>query len=289
MPISRISEPALSALDAAPILTIHSVFDTAVNLRVGARLITCTSRRLAAPHGIELTVGDLRRLRDYGRRCSAATLYWNTCRPQIADMTGELAVRSAPNRVVFNPLLPVVGPSGWESGVASLLRHLTHRRLVTGLGADWPALVTEKHLFDAVASLAGGRIDDTVLYWLGRGPGLTPSGDDILIGALAALWSTGVLAGESMAMLRQPLECAARTRTNDISAEYLHYACRGMAAGPLHDLLGTVHGSRPSAVGDVVDQLASYGHTSGADAALGVITALRYVRSIPGQSSRHRV
>ncbi|HEU4361730.1 MAG TPA: DUF2877 domain-containing protein [Mycobacterium sp.] len=280
MPISRISGPALGALDAASTLTIHSVFDTAVNLRAGVRLITCTSRRLAAPHGVELTVGDLRRLRDYGRQHSAASLYWNTCRHQIADMTGALAVRSAPNRIVFDPLLPVIGPSGWASGVASFIGHLAHRRPLTGFGADWPALITEKRLVDAVASIVGGRVDDTVLYWLGRGPGLTPSGDDILIGVLAALWSAGVLTGESMAALRQPLESAARTRTNDISAEYLHYACRGMAAGPLHDLLVALHGRRPAAVGDVVDRLAIYGHTSGADIALGAITALRYISSI---------
>lgn len=280
MPITRLSEPALAALDAAPRLTIHSVFDAAVNLRAGQRLIVCTSRRLSAPHGVELTGGDLQQLRDYGRRRPDTTLHWDRCRSQIADATAELTIRPAPSRRLFDPRLPVCGPSGWESGVAVLLRQLAHRQLETGFGADWSALLARKHLVGAVSSIACGRVDDPVLYWLGRGPGLTASGDDILVGAFAALWSAGVVTGESLARLRQPLEAAARTRTHDISTEYLHYACRGMVAGPLHDLLGVLRSPHPAAVRGVVDRLAGYGHTSGADVALGVVTALRYASSV---------
>lgn len=276
MPITRLSEPALAALDAEPRLTLHSVFDSAVNLRAGPRLIVCTSRRLGAPHGVELTVGDLQRLRDYGRRRPAPTLHWNTCRSQIADATGELTIRPSPNRGVFDPRLPVSGRSGWQSGVASLIRHLTYRRLGTGFGADWPALVAGEQLVDAVSSIASGCIDDTVRYWLGRGAGLTPSGDDILVGAFAALWSAGILTGELLAGLHQPLEAAVAVRTHDISAEYLRYACRGMASGLLHELLAVLRNPCPAAVTGIVDRLAGYGHTSGADAALGAIAALQY-------------
>ncbi len=274
MPLTRLSGPALHALDTAPRLAIHSVFDTAVNLRAGRRLIACTSRRLSAPHGVEVTPDDLNRLRDRGHRQPSATLHWNTCRQQLADATGELTIRPAPGLVVFDPVLPVFGPTGWQPGVAALLGHLTQRELRTGFGADWPALVNDPHLVAALAALACGHVDDAVRYWLGRGVGLTPSGDDVVVGALAALWSSGRLGDWTTRSLAQQLESAVRSRTNEIAAEYLRYACRGMAAGPVHGLLVALR-SHDAAVADAAARLAGYGHTSGMDVTLGVVAALR--------------
>lgn len=277
MPITRISEQALRVLDAAPGLTIHSVFDSAVNLRAGQRLITCTARVLSAPHGVELTAGDLLRLREHGRRRPGAALRWNPGQRRMTAREGRLVIAAAPTLTVFGALMPVSGSDGWERAVTCLTRYLAQLKPATGFGHDWPALCGDGRFDAAVTSLAAGRADDAVLYWLGRGPGLTPSGDDVLAGAIATLWSTGALAPSPLASLRRALDRAARERTTEISAEYLYYACRGMVAGPLRSLLAALHHADTPAAIAAVNRLRGYGHTSGMDSILGVIAASRHL------------
>jgi hypothetical protein len=115
-----------------------------------------------------------------------------------------------------------------------------------------------------------------VLHWLGRGPGPTPSGDDVLLGIIATLWSAGALATGRLASLRRSLDRAAAERTTEISAEYLYHACRGRAAGPLHGLLTALHHQDTRATIEAVNRLGDFGHTSGMDSALGVIVAWRH-------------
>ena len=122
-----------------------------------------------------------------------------------------------------------------------------------------------------------------MLYWLGRGSGLTPSGDDVLVGMIAALWFAGSIDSSIMTPVRQFLEYSARQLTTDISVEYLHYACRGAVIGALRDLLVTLDRSDTSGTADAVNRLQRFGHTSGMDCLLGSVTALRHL----GRVHRH--
>jgi hypothetical protein len=163
--------------------------------------------------------------------------------------------------------------------VSHLIGHLARVRALTGFGDEWLSLTADPHLTAAVNALIDVRVDernvdDAVLYLLGRGPGLTPSGDDVLVGMIAALWFVGEIDYSSMAPLRHLLADGALRLTTDISVEYLHYACRGMVMGALHDLLLALDRSDRSTTADAVSRLRRYGHTSGMDCLLGVVTGL---------------
>jgi hypothetical protein len=277
VPITRIGQPALEACAASPELSVHSLFDAAVNLRAGPRLVTCTARRLSAPHGIEMSAADLLRLRDHGRRRSAPPLRWDSTRRRISDAAGVITVAAAPTLTVFDPSLPTGDPGRWERTVTDLAGYVTRSRPVTGFGDDWPALYCDGRFDDAVTSILAGRTDEAVLHWLGRGPGLTPSGDDVIVGIIATLWSAGAFAGDRLATLRRSLDRATGECTTDVSAEYLHDVCRGMAAGPLHQLLAALQRGDSPATIEAVNRLRSFGHTSGIDIALGIIVAWRTV------------
>src|SRR4051794_10717628 len=76
-----------------------------------------------------------------------------------------------------------------------------------------------------------------IVALIGLGPGLTPSGDDLLGGALVALASVGRLA------TRDALWRACRAhlgRTNEISAAHLRSAALGYAASALHEAIHAV-------------------------------------------------
>ena len=104
----------------------------------------------------------------------------------------------------------------------------------------------------------------------GLGGGVTPSGDDYLQGVIYALWTrlpTGKAKIAAAAVANPAVE-----RTNAISAEWLKSATRGEAAEDWHFLvnaLGTETELEPVAL-----RLIRRGHTSGADAMAGFVSAL---------------
>ena len=107
---------------------------------------------------------------------------------------------------------------------------------------------------------------------LGSGPGLTPSGDDVLAGFLAGAAAFGVAA----APLRGTVAVLAPARTTALSAALLWHAARGECIGGLAGLAAVLTSQRPGGpelAGPAVRSLLSVGHTSGAALALGLVTA----------------
>ena len=109
---------------------------------------------------------------------------------------------------------------------------------------------------------------------IGLGPGLTPSGDDLIGGALVALASLGRLA------TRDALWRACRThlgRTNEISAAHLRSAALGYAAAALHEAICATFGGQVDRIKPALSALSRIGHSSGLDAFAGALMALRAV------------
>jgi len=105
---------------------------------------------------------------------------------------------------------------------------------------------------------------------VGRGPGLTPAGDDLLAGALVAAHATSDprLARWRAATLRT----LGSTRTTAVSRALLHHACDGYATPELAGFLVAV-----CAGGDVVAaraRLLAVGHVSGAGLMTGALHTL---------------
>jgi hypothetical protein len=109
---------------------------------------------------------------------------------------------------------------------------------------------------------------------LGRGPGLTPSGDDILAGFLAGAAAFGLDA----AALRHAVAVLAPARTTALSAALLRHAARGECLDELAAVAAVLTSQPPcrselAGTGRAVGRLLSVGHTSGAALALGLVLA----------------
>lgn len=134
---------------------------------------------------------------------------------------------------------------------------------------------------EAIADLLGGHANEEAVADIaareiaGRGPGLTPSGDDLLIGIVHALrvWPRIAPPG-SAASIRDLLVNAARPRTTRISGAYLEAARCGWAAEPWHALVRSVS-EPPALTRAAVRRLLRIGETSGADALTGFCWAWR--------------
>ncbi len=102
----------------------------------------------------------------------------------------------------------------------------------------------------------------------GLGPGLTPSGDDLLVGIANALTTLHRAPETEGALARKVLIDAALSRTSRISAAYLEAACAGDASLPWHRLVRSLGGERDD-LRRAARRLLRVGETSGADALAG--------------------
>jgi hypothetical protein len=111
---------------------------------------------------------------------------------------------------------------------------------------------------------------------IGLGPGLTPAGDDFIIGWLAGLTLSAATA-EAEQFLRQMCEgvAVARHATTVVSAQHLDDACHLCFSERLSNLcLAIGRGLPDAALSALIDRQLAIGASSGADAAAGLFFAL---------------
>ncbi len=109
---------------------------------------------------------------------------------------------------------------------------------------------------------------------IGLGPGLTPAGDDFLVGYLAGLWST---AGSNTARLRFLTSVGiwlskAASQTNVISQASIQSAVRGNAAEPIARLAQQLdRADHLDSVRTETQAAVQIGHSSGTDGVAGLL------------------
>jgi len=177
-----------------------------------------------------------------------------------------LDVRSAR---VWRPRAPVSTSSVGDVGLGA-----AHRGALRAAGRRAGGLVPA--LEDALAIRDGDRVAGCVAALVGRGPGLTPSGDDALVGLLAVLHRLGS-PNEGPARLLHLAVTEHLDRTGDISAHYLRLAVAGHVGERLVALCDALAAGSRDAVDAAADAVLATGATSGADALLGVVAGVRVV------------
>ncbi len=106
----------------------------------------------------------------------------------------------------------------------------------------------------------------------GLGIGLTPTGDDVLTGAAFAATRLG---GALDVVHRAVARVVQDEPTNDLSLTAMRCALRGRAVQPIEELYAWLCGANTETPQHLVADVKAIGHTSGADLALGLLTAVR--------------
>lgn len=109
---------------------------------------------------------------------------------------------------------------------------------------------------------------DIVKYFLGRGRGLTPSGDDFLVGTMAILYSMDRYEHPILAIRNLIIENKG-VYTNDISEQFLLLATEGKFSRNIIELIQMLNSGEIKI--NRVRDLLKYGGTSGTDIMLGII------------------
>jgi hypothetical protein len=174
-----------------------------------------------------------------------------------------------------------------------LLRWLDERGIEDGLGwrPDLARAVAGEPCNDDLRALAAGWVDLLTgeaadrpasgwLDVLGRGPGATPSGDDLVSGILLTLFrTTDGRRRERLLRAGERVVARAETRTVDVSTALLAQAARGRTSERVEAGLRAL--LSPTAnrchCTDALADVIRLGHTSGADTVLGALLAVLLV------------
>ncbi len=115
-------------------------------------------------------------------------------------------------------------------------------------------------------------------FLIGRGLGLTPSGDDMVVGHLAARM---LLKEENSTLINLLTELLTeQALTTDISKHYLLCALSGRFSEPVLNLVTALTtNSSEEQIEQAAEAVMSVGHTSGVDLLAGLITTIKYLRS----------
>lgn len=268
VPITAISEPAWRVLSAAGRGGVRVVarFDSTVSLAASGLLVSVSERPVHMVCQAQVDAAGMRLLRRM-RIGDAVGVDLSHCAPAL-PMCLEPSTRS---------LVTAAGglerPPSWfdrPDAAPGVLGRL--HDAATALVADPGSVGTPA---TAVPDMR------PVERLMGLGIGLTPSGDDALVGMLAALWAErgrtrGVDAVARLVDRRPPL-------TTEASLTYLRLACGGEFSRPVLDLVQALR--QRSGVHHAVQHVAHIGHSSGADLLAGLAVAIEMLGS-PGRPPR---
>jgi len=273
--------------------TIHSVFENVVNLRPADSDLLLTlvaageadlpqGMRLDTPCGLsfeQLSAGK-------GIDCRGGSLIFEN-----SSLTVDL--RQA-RRWRCN--LPALGTDLAEPATAQAWKSTWKvlNELQTRLGVEIvaQALPYSDRISQSAVSRRAGKaicilVDDTHRYRLddlsilvnliGLGSGLTPSGDDFLVGYLAGLWCAVRDSVERRHFVDKLGQAVIQLseQTNDISRTYLFHAAHGQVSGRLEALARAIsRGESPEQILPVAEFAMDSGHTSGMEAVTGLLFGL---------------
>jgi hypothetical protein len=278
---------------------VHSVFERVVNL-VGrdGRLVSVIAQELGNfPHGILVA--------DTG--VPLGSLGWKE--GMLAFGTGSGVLRLPEARMVLSlngasvwqaslQVGPILTADGIRHNLSVLERVARARTEKAGLSLlipHWKAILCAEMPQDGELNAVGraargpllnlvrgmqakdrGASLGAVRDLIGLGVGLTPSGDDLLIGLMASLLS---LAGRSsaakdIASLAQDIAMLASGRTTLISQAFLQHAANNETSEILRDLICSVLTASDVQVATAAGRVLRIGSSSGAELILGVLLGI---------------
>lgn len=271
--------------------TVHSVFESAINLRLarGSKLLTlAASSEADLPQGIRVDTaedfsfeifhaGEQVSCRDDILRLGSLTIElrdagcWKCNLPALqADMTKSAVVTA------WQYVWQVLRKQQILLGAEIIAEDLFRSDEIIQVGVPRKAGEAMRGLFDAAR-----RYDLTATSFvrplIGLGTGLTPSGDDLLVGCLAGLWCAVLDKSERIQFVTSLGKAVIRLsrQTNDISRTYLFHASRGQVSSRLADLAEAIcHAENSDRLLTVAESAMQVGHTSGMDAVTGLLIGL---------------
>lgn len=257
---------------------IHSIFENGINIRSQKGLIFIgTDKNGELPFGIHLKKSDMNKLSniaigDIVRFNSRKKIlifkdktidfnkayYYSSELPQ-----GKNIIKKESLKVLFKEIIQMDFDTGLDMSVSEIL--LEDNNLINNFKK-------------AMLSQDEEYISETLRKIIGRGKGLTPSGDDLLIGLIWVNDIIGFLNEQFIEILKDLLQ--GENLTTDVSINYYKWALKGKYSSSLIELCNSLIKMDNKGIKRNILEIIEYGHTSGRDTlsgiALGVHMIIKY-------------
>jgi hypothetical protein len=267
---------------------IQSMFDSAVNLRLASqdRLITILrSDHYELPQGIRIAnkVISLQSLTVGLRAASRGGILRFDSAPLAIDLRGAHLWRCRVRDLNTDMNLPVA-QKAWSTSLNLLTKgqRLKSTEIVADdlFQRDRGSALSQrmsKPVVQLIQSAEQFEVQGSAQAaekMIGLGPGVTPSGDDILIGFLAGLWSRAGQHDKQLSFVRlfgnEIIKLA--KQTSEISRTYLYHATQGQFSSSLSTLAEAI--STGIGVEHATQEAMRVGHSSGMDSVTGLLIGL---------------
>jgi hypothetical protein len=273
--------------------SLHSVFRTAANLRLANQdlLLTLVSANQAdLPQGMRIaSPGDF----TFEQLSTGAHA---TCRDGILSFEGSALEVDLNRANRWQCDLPALRTDLADPAVAAAWRFTW--QLLNQRQANQAAEIVAEHLLhpehstafpisrrigqalgEIMMAMRNHRVHDlsALTHIIGLGSGLTPSGDDFLVGFLAGLWCGVQDSAKRLQWVTQLGQAIAHLscRTNDISHTYLQHAAHGQVSSRLQGLARAISSAAsPGEIVPLAELAMRTGYTSGMDAVTGLLFGL---------------
>lgn len=266
---------------------VHSKFCNGFNLKMGKSLIFIGNKRNGRiPFGIHVHDYEVKDILDLISNNNKLRIYWNSQSFQLQLGNDEVFIKfvgaAAFNNVMggkstnkpspfqykqfISLLWELPYPTGLEIKVSNFLKGIIDRKEYD----------TNEHkimsLLSALRMKNRPEIENTLRYFLGRGPGLTPSGDDILIGLLAIDAITRMSSDAFRLTLWELV--VNESITTDVSREFLFYALNKEFSSIVKKAAMSIFIPDEGVCKSALETLLNTGHSSGRDTAFGMLLGL---------------
>lgn len=273
--------------------TVHSVFNNGMNILMGGRLFFIgTSKNGKLPFGIHLNKESVQAL--LSSIHSLEKVSWNEGSAELFFENSHVTVcfkKGSPysNRInkpsgafstspeVLQPFITIltssVDKTGLDIDIAEfLIDYLSDQEAVA------PEVKAVYHLMESLYTNNEAEAEKAVRYFLGRGRGLTPSGDDHLVGLLAIHTVSNAFSPVFVNSLKKILNH--ESVTTDIAKEYLLYALNGQFSSSIVQIISHLSEDKwnEKIVEKYLLELMTVGHSSGIDTAFGLLTGILSIK-----------
>ncbi len=264
---------------------VHSRFSNGFNIKMKDSLVFIgNTKNGLLPFGIHLQGEDT--FRAVSSVKNGEPVLWNSATNSIEF--SELAISLEKGKSFKNELIPLKSREIFKDRFEQFCSQLKQIESRTGLDVSINEFVNrykaagEKNwhgvelyllkLMEAAMSDDEMSIEEALRYFLGRGQGLTPSGDDMIVGLLAVDAVSSFLSDGFYQKVSELIE--GESVTTDVAKEYLRYALKQEYSSTISDVVNALAGGNTSDFEKVFHDLIGVGHSSGLDTAFGILIGM---------------
>ncbi|MHA6252833.1 oxamate carbamoyltransferase subunit AllH family protein [Oceanobacillus sp. CAU 1775] len=270
--------------------SVHSKFNNGFNIQIGTNLIFIGSDKggqlpfslilpLDAVHEllkkIDMNAPVLWNHKEgiltIDERCDILFLEGRPYDNKLDKLPGSEATLVSHLEIILMTLAANDEPTGMNLDINDFMEHYVTYQEKTGNNYD-----PYYDLMDVLYSEDEVEVERVLRYFLGRGKGGTPTGDDHIVG-LMALYAVATPWNELFPNVLSRLIKNEKI-TTDVSIEYLKYALKNQFGSPVLELIAAMVNDDAEIVQEKTNNLLSMGHSSGLDTMFGIMLGLLTMR-----------